>query len=639
MNIEILGWGYENIRRFGNMNIDLRQGRSSLPHICLVMMRNGTGKTTTIQLIRAVLNGTATTWNAQQVKEFRPKEREVAYGKFNLTVKFDGNTYYYTLRFDYERGKAEYQTSRVSGVGGGLEEGRSLPRSLEDVFDEEEFVNRFIFDGEQARKTLNASSTEAEKAVKYLYRVDKLDGLIGKVNDSVRKRQIEGARGASEQSVKNNRTRMENKERRLTELQRKLATVQNGLQEYREQKKRLNIEKDRLLRSNSKIREKTEKFKTQQAEETANLIGHFASIKARMREPYRVNPIFDKMLRELADNMQTLKLPKTTAREFFRELSMKQHCICGRPIGPTEKDAILSNAEEYLGEEDLVAINAIKDRIRNYEVSDELQEAVKDMVRTKDALDDISGELQRLTLQLNGEDQQRIKHIDDELQKVEAQIAELEREEKILTTTVRGPEINENNNIPLAEKAYEEARANYNTAVGTYAYTQKADKLTAYLAEIRSSTLAKLKATIVEKTNEKVEQIVTDEHIVVERIDGSLMLQGRAGASEGQTLAIAYAYIGTLFEHSTYRFPFVVDSPAASMDLDVRREVASVIPKLFDQLIIFVTSGEVAGFAERMYQRNDVLYMTIEGGHDGLPAKCTVGKDYFSVYQSEEGEE
>ena len=102
---------------------------------------------------------------------------------------------------------------------------------------------------------------------------------------------------------------------------------------------------------------------------------------------------------------------------------------------------------------------------------------------------------------------------------------------------------------------------------------------------------------------------------------------------------IAYAYICSLFEHSAYHFPFVVDSPAASMDLDVRREVASVIPRLFDQLIIFVTSGEVAGFAERMYQRDDVLYMTIEGEHDGAPAKCTIGKDYFSTYQSEEGDE
>ena len=229
---------------------------------------------------------------------------------------------------------------------------------------------------------------------------------------------------------------------------------QLAIRECRAQREQLDDERDSLLRSNSTIRESAEELKAQSAKETANLIGHFATIKVKMREPYRVNPIFDQMLRELADNMQTLKLPKTTAREFFRELSMKQHCICGRPIGALEKDAILSNAEEYLGEEDLVAINAIKDRIRNYEVSNELQEAVTDMVRTKDTIEDISSALQRLTLQLNGEDQQKIKRIEDELRKVEAELTKLDHEEKILTTTDGGFDINENNNIPLAKKAY-----------------------------------------------------------------------------------------------------------------------------------------------------------------------------------------
>lgn len=53
MEIKILGWSYENIRRFENLAIDLLNGGCTLPHITLVMMRNGTGKTTTIQLIRA----------------------------------------------------------------------------------------------------------------------------------------------------------------------------------------------------------------------------------------------------------------------------------------------------------------------------------------------------------------------------------------------------------------------------------------------------------------------------------------------------------------------------------------------------------------------------------------------------------
>ena len=638
MEICILGWSYKNIRRFGDLKIDLSPNLMTLPKVSLIMMRNGTGKTTTIHLIRAVLNGTASSWSPKQIREFKPQNSEVSEGEFSLSVRFDGDIYHYSLLLDYNRGTARYLTSRVSNTGGGQEEGRNLPSSLNGVFDVEQFVNRFIFDGEQARKTLSSSSTEAENAVKYLYRVDKLEDLKRRVNTIVARKQAEGARGATAQSVRNNKTRMENKERVYQELVNKLDRTNSEINTLEERKNRCISRKAELLLSDDRIKQQVEQQKRKQAERQSDLVSCFTTIKARMREPYRVNPVFDKLLQDLANNMQTLKLPKTTAREFFRELSLKSHCICGRPIGEAEKRSILANAEEYLGEEDLVAINAIKDRIRNYQLSDDLQNAIQEMCHAKDDLEDIASTMQRLQLQLNGDAQREAEIIDDELRGIERELEEKKEIRELLNANSSMPGATEQNCIAIAKKAYLEAKDNYNVALGTYEFTRKADILTGYLDDIRAATLSKLKDTIIEKTNEKVSQILTDEHIIVERIDGNLVLQGRSGASEGQTLAIAYAYICSLFEHSSFDFPFVVDSPAASMDLDVRREVATVIPQLFKQLVIFVTSGEIAGFAEKMYQLDGVSYFTVEGEHNGQPAKCTLGQEYFSTYQSEEDE-
>ena len=638
MDIRILGWGYENIRRFGKLDIDLTQGNNTLPHVTLVMMRNGTGKTTTIHLIRSILNGSATSWSAQQVREFRPKEHEATNGKFYLKIRFNMDVYYYVLAFDYKNGTASYETSRVSNTSGGLEPGRNLPTSLSGVFDVEEFVNRFIFDGEQAKKTLNSSSTEAENAITYLYRVDRIDSLIAKIQTLVSRKQAEEVRGASQQSVKNNRTRMENKLRKVEELTQQLTNIEAKLNIAIADKITLDARHSELLLSNDRIRSQVEELKEKQARHKADLIGLFGNIKTRMREPYRVHPVFDAMLKSLADNMLTLKLPKTTAREFFKELSEKSHCICGRPIGPDEKANILINAEEYLGEEDLVAINAIKDRIRNYVMSDELTSALDSMNQTKYALDEIAGALERLSLQLDGGALREAQEIERKLVALSDQISSLEKQRDLLRAPAGTPGANEQNSIALAKKAYEDAKANYNIALGTYEYTQRADVLTSYLKDIRILTLTKLKQTIAEKTNDRIAQIVTDERIVIEKIDGNLVIEGRSGVSEGQTLAIAYAYICSLFEHSSYEFPFVVDSPAASMDLDVRREVATVIPQLFKQLVIFVTSGERAGFTEKMYPLDNVLYITVEGEHQGIPAKRTIGWEYFSNFQCEEDE-
>ena len=639
MEIKIIGWSYENIRRFENLTIDLVNGGRPLPHITLVMMRNGTGKTTTIQLIRAVLNGSATNWTAEQVREFRPKDKDISCGTFCLNVKFDSDTYYFSLLFNYDAGVATYQTSRVRADSGGLEAGRRVPLSLNGVFDTEEFVNRFIFDGEQAKKALNSSSTEAENAIRYLYRVDKIDGLIDRINKLVERRQAEESRGQSQQSVRNNKTRMENRERKLGELKDRLSRIEDKIDSLAQKRDSLEQKKTGLLRSNARIRAQVDELKMKQAERRSDLAGYLVTIKARMREPFLVHPIFDEMLKNLAENMRTLKLPKTTAREFFRELSARPQCICGHDIGPEERDNILRNAEQYLGEEDLVAINAIKDRIRNYNVTEDLQEALGKMVKAKEDLEDYREALARCSLQLDGTEQREIEQIEQKIDEIESQLSDLGKERTMLCAPANAPGATDQNNIDLAQRAYDEAFKNYYTALGTYEYTMKAQRVIQYMRQVRQTTLSKLKATIVEKTNEKIEKIVTDEHIVVEKIDGNLVLQDRAGASEGQTLAIAYAYICSLFEHSTYNFPFVIDSPAASMDLDVRREVAQAIPQLFKQLIIFVTSGEVAGFAEKMYQLPNVHYITIEGEHDGQAAKLTTGQEYFSTYQSAEGEE
>ena len=67
MKIKILGWEYENIRRIGKLNIDLNRPDGSVYENTFIMMPNGTGKTTTLRLIRAMLTGEATGWKEKEV--------------------------------------------------------------------------------------------------------------------------------------------------------------------------------------------------------------------------------------------------------------------------------------------------------------------------------------------------------------------------------------------------------------------------------------------------------------------------------------------------------------------------------------------------------------------------------------------
>ena len=72
-------------------------------------------------------------------------------GEFSIKVKFDEKIYHYFLVFDYVAGTARIETAAMPR---GRENGRILPESIKTIFTEE-FVKRFVFDGEQAEKSMD----------------------------------------------------------------------------------------------------------------------------------------------------------------------------------------------------------------------------------------------------------------------------------------------------------------------------------------------------------------------------------------------------------------------------------------------------------------------------------------------------
>jgi hypothetical protein len=91
-----------------------------------------------------------------------------------------------------------------------------------------------------------------------------------------------------------------------------------------------------------------------------------------------------------------------------------------------------------------------------------------------------------------------------------------------------------------------------------------------------------------------------------------------------------------MFENSSHVLPFVVDSPAGALDLDVRREVSSILPSLFKQLIVFITSGERDGFTEHFYEMsNDVQFITIISNRD-TDAELIEGVEKFKTFQDKD---
>ena len=160
------------------------------------------------------------------------------------------------------------------------------------------------------------------------------------------------------------------------------------------------------------------------------------------------------------------------------------------------------------------------------------------------------------------------------------------------------------------------------------------------ILSIKEKATDALKDEIIRKTNEKIKTVITDDNIEIENIDRYIKLRDRNGASEGQTLSIGYCFLGTLFEDAELEFPFIIDSPTGKMDFDKRKAVASIIPKVFNQMIAFVQSAEVDRFADRFYKKENTQFLTVEASKDGGKVEIHEGEDYFDMYQQEhKGEE
>ena len=137
-------------------------------------------------------------------------------------------------------------------------------------------------------------------------------------------------------------------------------------------------------------------------------------------------------------------------------------------------------------------------------------------------------------------------------------------------------------------------------------------------------------------------EVLVNELIGVDEIDGHLRLVGAAAqkkdsVSEGQKLAVAYAFLSALLADARHRLPFIVDSPAVSLDVELRRTVGCLVPQLFDQMLMFVISSERDGFADSFYDHADARFFTITldpiTGRTGIAE----GVDAFRSFHAREG--
>lgn len=631
MKMSILGIKYKNIRKISELKLSFVDANGKSIKNNFVMMANGTGKTTTMELIKGLMDGSAADWSAKKIKTFAPTTSHSDVGVFSIAVKFDERQYKYFLYMNYKTGTANIKTTTTTL--GGMEDGRHLPDALKGIFTPE-FVRRFVFDGEQAEKTMDSSSNEAEETIRYLYRLDELDEIIATNQRILSEIQdAEGSKG-SKSSLSNLRTRQEGIKTTISKLQKRAAHLRKDIKTFEDERKEKITQRDALDKNYETLNQEKQEILNLQQHNKDSIDAQISEIIRLSKSPYLISQEFCDRMYSLGSSMTKLKLPKTISKDFFVELAHAKDCICGRCIGESEKKTILENAEKYLGSDQQSVLNAIKSSLMACSYDSSLSDAFTELSKLRE-------EANRLQTRLNTNAEKLLKAGGEEAAKLKARTDELEKYiavskyqlDIIESKDENNEELTGDNNLYKAQLLYKDYEHKIASATRTNAALYRKEVVESLVFAIKEQATAELKKEIIRKANEKIQKVITDDFIEIDNIDRYIKLKERSGASQGQTLGIAYCFLGTLFEDSELEFPFIIDSPTGSMDFDKREAVADIIPKVFNQMISFVQSAEVKRFADRFYDNPDAQYLTIVVSPSSGMVEVHEGIDFFDSYQ------
>lgn len=625
MKIEITGWEAKNLR-CADMIVDLRV-KSKTPKVSFVLMHNGTGKTTILKLIRAALDGEATLWNKNEIDEFKPNIQtalnsesskfQSTAGFFKLDLLVNDKQIWFKIDFNFEDKTIKYSTQ--SPMIGGIRNSYDPPPNMK-LFLQKKFVSLYIFDGELAEDLFLSNKARAKEAIETLSQLDLFDQLS---NDLVKYWDVIKGQAPTSGSSQSQKTKLNNK---ITYCKDLIEKLKKDLREKTKDIVKLTADHNDL---DSKINEALKRNKNLESERNRitsriniaknNLIQASDSFIQTLRSPEVVFSGFKNHLIKFKNNLDLAQLPEKSSRQFFVDMSVKEKCICGRPIGPLEKKHIIDHADEYLSTEISNVINHIKgdissltekanenklndERILLEKAINELNEADTEWFNFESKLKSLTDEDYELWINERAEKKLKIDALQDEINIIDAPHS-TEQEDWPLEN------IKSIRTLEALKKSYTNEYANLSGLLMT---KNKIDKLNEYLVNAKEMAKSEINMSLLNACNEKITQTMLQNPVKIESIDEKITLKGQGGLSEGQGLAVAYIFLTVALSKGAHEFPLLVDSPSGSLDEVHSPKIAKLLPQLTKQFITLIQPKEKADFVDAFEQiTNDIGYHTI----------------------------
>jgi DNA sulfur modification protein DndD len=613
MRIDLAGWSSRGLRS-PDVDIDLTGDDGAPAKVALIQMPNGTGKTTTLELIKATLSNTAGTWNPDKVRSFRRRLDNRPEGQFVVRLLINGRPLTFELTLDFENGATRYRTTNLGS--GGIASGWTPPPDVHR-FLSPEFLRLFIFDGEFADELFDPTRAEADRAIDALCQLY----LLKDVSDFA---EGEWDRKSKAGGPKTDAglMRYQGEQTALLKRENELRRMETAAVREVERLSKLITDLD------AKITERLSSMKSTQAEHASALqslndarrdvMVAAGGAMSAIRMPLAIHREFGNRLIALKENLDHLRLPENTSAQFFEELVHEDECICGREMTAGARAEITARAKRYLDADESGTINALKsdiDKFTAHDGEEPLDKRLTDQLRalgTARRAEHQADQLVRtLKQKLIDAGDEQLKAWQSELDESQGKYAEFHG----VLSRVRGDGLPDEDpiwSLKQLEKKKSEVSAKIAGITQTVTLRKQTDLLKTILNRAAELARAEIKQDLVAEANQRLRGILINDPIEIAQIDRSLRLADQEGASVGQTLSVGYTFLMSVLNRGNNNFPLVVDSPANPIDADVRHNIGTLIPELCTQFVGFTINTERQGFVPALEQTAaSIKYLTL----------------------------
>ena len=614
LKIELAGWSSEGLR-CPDVEINLCNAAGAPEAIALLQAPNGTAKTTTLNLLKACMHGEATSWDSEDIQDFKRNDDERSDGVFTTFLKIDGRPLTIELKLNFDDGKASYRTSTTQG--GGVRPFWDPPAEARKFLDKR-FLNLFVFDGEYAKRLLNPDEAEAEYAIDalcQLYLLRDIDEVAADAWD----REAKKVTVRTETGLRGEYSKKEAIQTRVEMLKKGEAQWSARLRDVDLDVARLEQLVDERLSTEIATREQHAEAHAALLQAQADVDKYSLGLVQAIRNPQALHPKIGVALNFLKDNLDKLRLPENTSAQFFEELSQSETCICGREMTPASSEYIRVRAKDYLGEKEIGVINEIKADIEKYVVSDHDVHPHDELILIRDGLQaartsarKAEQKLRTLELKLIEAGDASLEGWRKDLEIAKSDQAKLKTALSELSADTSDGDYRSSRSLPFLQRALEETDQRISEVTKTVDLRKRTSIIKEILARASVKAQEIIKLELLNICNERLTGVLINDLLQIESIDRSLKLANQNGASEGQTLSVGYVFLMSILSRGNHDFPLVVDSPAGKLDIDVRNQIGGLIPSLCSQFVAFTIDVERDGFVTALEDTGKkIKFMTL----------------------------